>query len=198
MDFPFSLEPLASSSGPGSELDERLGSNGEHLLQCWSWSRVERLGSRQIVDSVWGATIDAMGRASASAQALKAVITTPAKFAHSSDRIYLHLTPSQRRVNGLLRTGKKRLFIRDELANIAEIEPVCVLDFFVHESCQRQGVGQTLFEFMLACEGNQSPARYGYDRPSHKLLSFLSKHYALTNYVPQNNNFVVFLSLIHI
>lgn len=31
-------------------------------------------------------------------------------------------------------------------ADLREIEPVCVLDFYVHESCQRQGVGKALFE----------------------------------------------------
>jgi GNAT superfamily N-acetyltransferase len=29
---------------------------------------------------------------------------------------------------------------------IAEVEPLCVLDFYVHESYQRQGVGKALFE----------------------------------------------------
>jgi GNAT superfamily N-acetyltransferase len=29
---------------------------------------------------------------------------------------------------------------------IVEVEPLCVLDFYVHESCQRQGVGKALFE----------------------------------------------------
>ena len=36
------------------------------------------------------------------------------------------------------------------------------------------------------------PNQMGYDRPSNKLLSFLKKHYNLNNYVPQNNNYVVF------
>jgi hypothetical protein len=31
-----------------------------------------------------------------------------------------------------------------------------------------------------------------YDRPSHKYISFLKKHYNLYDYFPQNNNFVVF------
>lgn len=30
------------------------------------------------------------------------------------------------------------------------------------------------------------------DRPSEKFLAFLSKHYALTKIIPQNNKFVVF------
>jgi GNAT superfamily N-acetyltransferase len=29
---------------------------------------------------------------------------------------------------------------------IAEIEPLCVLDFYVHEQYQRKGVGKALFE----------------------------------------------------
>lgn len=29
---------------------------------------------------------------------------------------------------------------------IVEVEPLCVLDFYVHESHQRQGVGKALFE----------------------------------------------------
>lgn len=29
---------------------------------------------------------------------------------------------------------------------VREIEPTCVLDFYVHESCQRTGVGHKLFE----------------------------------------------------
>ncbi len=109
MEFAFSLDPLVSSSGPGSELNERSGAEGEHVLQAWSWQRVERVGSRGVIDGVWGTAIDAMGKASAAAQALKAVITTHAKFSHSSDRIYLHLTPSLRRVNGLLHMGRFRL-----------------------------------------------------------------------------------------
>ena len=44
---------------------------------------------------------------------------------------------------------------------------------------------------MLAVEGH-SAASLAYDRPSPKLLGFLRKHYGLTEYVPQNNNFVVF------
>ena len=45
---------------------------------------------------------------------------------------------------------------------------------------------------MLAREGNVHPAKLAYDRPSPKLVGFLSKHYGLKNYVPQNNNFIVF------
>ena len=37
-------------------------------------------------------------------------------------------------VIGLLKVGVKKLFIRNESGNIKEINPLCVLDFYVHES----------------------------------------------------------------
>ena len=67
-----------------------------------------------------------------------------------------------------------------------------MLDFYVHESIQRGGHGKLLFEEMLRREGNPHPAKLAYDRPSNKLIGFLSKHYGLKGYVPQNNNYVVF------
>jgi hypothetical protein len=36
------------------------------------------------------------------------------------------------------------------------------------------------------------PHKLAYDRPSPKLKGFLAKHYNLRNFVPQNNNYVVF------
>ena len=38
-------------------------------------------------------------------------------------------------VQGMLRTGVKRLFVT-ERGQWRELTPVCVLDFYVHESCQ--------------------------------------------------------------
>ena len=37
-----------------------------------------------------------------------------------------------------------------------------------------------------------NPEKLAYDRPSPKLIGFLKKHYGLINYVPQNNNYVIF------
>lgn len=41
-------------------------------------------------------------------------------------------------------------------------------------------------------EENIRPVKLAIDRPSEKFLAFLSKHYALTKIIPQNNKFVVF------
>jgi alpha-tubulin N-acetyltransferase 1 len=94
-------------------------------------------------------------------------------------------------VIGILKVGVKKLFIRNELGNIKEINPLCVLDFYVHESVQRGGHGKDLFQKMIEIEGVR-PEKLGYDRPSEKLLAFLAKHYNLKRYVPQNNNYVVY------
>jgi len=81
----------------------------------------------------------------------------------------------------LLKTGDKSLYINS--GALTQIKPRCVLDFYVHESLQRQGVGQTLFEFMLQYEGLPAHA-FAYDRPSPKLLAFLKKNYSLSSYSP--------------
>lgn len=49
----------------------------------------------------------------------------------------------------MIRIGRRRLFIRDEAGGIKEIEPLCVLDFYVYQTMQRSGFGKQLFEFML-------------------------------------------------
>ena len=45
--------------------------------------------------------------------------------------------------------GAKKLFVYDEHGVQHEMQPLCVLDFYVHESSQRQGYGKKLFENML-------------------------------------------------
>lgn len=91
----------------------------------------------------------------------------------------------------MLKVGPRNLFLRSTLGSFTEIKPLCVLDFYVHESVQRLGVGKELFEAMLENEGKQA-YEFGYDRPSPKLLGFLAKHYNLRHFSPQSNNFVVF------
>ena len=69
--------------------------------------------------------------------------------------------------------------------------PLCVLDFYVYETVQRAGYGKKIFEKMLEFE-KADPAKLAYDRPSPKLLAFLKKHYLLTDYIPQNNSYVIY------
>ncbi len=44
---------------------------------------------------------------------------------------------------------------------------------------------------MITFEGF-APEKIAYDRPSDKLIKFLMRHYNLKDYIPQNNNYVIF------
>jgi len=134
--------------------------------------------------------LDRMGNASSKAQGLKQVITNHIKFTTSGDN-RLYMRAEENRVYGILKVGKKNLFYRDSRGTVKELQPLCVLDFYVHESVQRSGLGKQIFEKMLEKE-NIDPSKIAYDRPSPKLIAFLKKHYGLASYVPQNNNFVIF------
>ncbi|KAI9104584.1 touch receptor neuron protein Mec-17-domain-containing protein [Phlyctochytrium arcticum] len=95
------------------------------------------------------------------------------------------------KVVGLLKVGEKDLFVLDEYMRHIQITPVCVLDFYVHESFQRKGYGKGLFDYMLSIE-MQRPGHLAYDRPSPRLMAFLRKNYQLSEFIPQGNNFVIY------
>lgn len=133
--------------------------------------------------------IDRMGMASSKAQQLPTQITSASKFFSTSDnKIYFKV--QETKCIGFLKTGTRNLF-QNRLGSIKEIRPICVLDFYVHESVQRGGHGKVIFEYMLR-DLNVTPDMLAYDRPSIKLLSFLAKHYGLKQYERQSHNFVVF------
>ncbi|KAG5477250.1 hypothetical protein LSCM4_04468 [Leishmania orientalis] len=137
-------------------------------------------------------TIDILGARSQEAQQINAVLTSVARLRESNTfRLYL-LTQSHRGV-GILKMGVKKLFVTHPVTRgLVEVDPLCVLDFYVDESCQRQGYGKRLFMHMLEAEHVSRPAVLAIDRPSDKLLGFLKKHYGLRTCMPQANNFVVF------
>jgi len=143
--------------------------------------------------------LEELGKASAAAQGLRKPVTfgTP----HLLDqRIYLLAEGCT--ALGFLKVGAKRLFVappaggaeaaRSDVRDaLREVSPVCALDFYVHESCQRHGYGRRIFDAMLQGEGLR-PEQLAYDRPSPKFLGFLAKHFGLTKFRPQNNNYVLF------
>lgn len=52
-------------------------------------------------------------------------------------------------ISGMLKTGKKSLYVFDREGHHYQVQPPCILDFYVHESRQRSGLGKRLFEHML-------------------------------------------------
>ena len=147
---------------------------------------VSNYKSHDVVSDV----IDKMGDASAFAQGLHGTITTSSNFKISEYTLYLKVKGKQ--CLGFIKTGYKNLYVREySTASMINIRPLCILDFYVHESCQREGHGKDLFDYVLQDQSIE-PKMIAYDRPSHKYLSFLSKYYGLKNYFPQSNNFVLF------
>ncbi|XP_021115824.1 alpha-tubulin N-acetyltransferase 1 isoform X6 [Heterocephalus glaber] len=140
--------------------------------------------------------VDELGKASAKAQHLPAPITSAARMQSNRHVIYVLKDTSARpagkgSIIGFLKVGYKKLFVLDDREAHNEVEPLCILDFYIHESLQRHGHGRELFQHMLQKE-RVEPHQLAIDRPSQKLLKFLNKHYNLETTVPQVNNFVIF------
>eukprot|EP01017_Pseudomicrothorax_dubius_P008381 TRINITY_DN12747_c0_g2_i4.p1 TRINITY_DN12747_c0_g2~~TRINITY_DN12747_c0_g2_i4.p1 ORF type:complete len:364 (-),score=50.40 TRINITY_DN12747_c0_g2_i4:17-1108(-) len=168
-----------------SQIYPELVNNRDLVLNINSTSRLPKTPEINRLSEI----IDAMGELSAKSQGLKTPVTSFTRLITSSDRLYFKFEGTK--ALGILKVGEKNLFHTDLDGRITQLRAVCVLDFYVHESCQRSGLGKLLFSKMLAHEDIE-PHRIAYDRPSTKLLSFLRKHYKLVNFIPQNNNFVIF------
>jgi alpha-tubulin N-acetyltransferase 1 len=86
--------------------------------------------------------INHMGELSGIAQRLRGPITSVERLLQSFQKIYMLTSSIQGRLghilaHGILKVGQKRLFIRKDGVQLVEMSPLCVLDFYVHESCQR-------------------------------------------------------------
>ncbi|CAL8297166.1 unnamed protein product [Lota lota] len=168
---------------------ERITILDQTLVSC------EKSNRRPDLQRNIASVIDELGKASSKAQQLPAPITSGLKL--QSNQHYLYLIKDETSNGGhgaavgFLKVGHKKLFLLDQRGAHIEAEPLCVLDFYIAESLQRHGYGLELFDFMLQHK-QMEPALMAYDRPSAKFLSFLAKHYCLTQSVPQVNNFVVY------
>ncbi|XP_023941073.2 alpha-tubulin N-acetyltransferase isoform X2 [Bicyclus anynana] len=139
--------------------------------------------------------IDRLGEQSAAAQALNRVITTAEKLRNSPDHLLYLLKDSQAKggngeLIGLLKVGRKHLFLFDDQDKVREVEPLCILDFFVLPDRQRHGYGKVLFDHML--NGlNTSANKLAIDGPSAKMEQFIRKNYGVERLIRQSNNFAV-------
>lgn len=184
MEFSFNINELLSD--PITVVDDKLAPFRSRVKT----DRYEFANKQAQLKTV----IDKMGDASTRAQGLRAPITSAVKLQHSDHRLYIMKDPSAisalGAILGILKVGHKKLFLLDMQSVQYEVNPLCVLDFYIHESRQRTGCGKKLFEHMLKMEGKMAH-QLAIDRPSHKFVSFLKKHYGLKNAVPQANNFVI-------
>ncbi|XP_041081781.1 alpha-tubulin N-acetyltransferase 1 isoform X2 [Polyodon spathula] len=180
MEFPFDINSFFGHQI--SVLDQNLTAT----RKCWG---------RADFQHQMATVIDELGKASAKAQQLQVPITSAVKMQSSRHHLYVlkdgEANNGRGVAIGFLKVGYKKLFVLDHGGAHNEVEPLCVLDFYVHESLQRHGYGKRLFNHMLENERVEAHL-LAYDRPSQKFLSFLRKHYGLAASIPQVNNFVVF------
>ncbi|XP_032277917.1 alpha-tubulin N-acetyltransferase 1-like [Phoca vitulina] len=179
--------------------------------QCWvlllntPWLRVTSVGNQDVSRRVSKVSVDLqqqimtivdeLGKASAKAQHLPAPVTSASRMQSNRHVMYVLKDTSARparkgAIIGFLKVGYKKLFVLDDREAHHEVEPLCILDFYIHESLQRHDHGRELFHYMLQ-EGVE-PHQLAIDQLSQKLLKFLNKHYNLETTVPQVNNFVIF------
>uniref|UniRef100_A0A0K0DZ97 Alpha-tubulin N-acetyltransferase n=1 Tax=Strongyloides stercoralis TaxID=6248 RepID=A0A0K0DZ97_STRER len=148
----------------------------------------------------WGVekAINEMGQLSMTAQGLRRVLTSYQKIIDTEEEQTLYVmwkkNPNNEKhsiVVGILKVGRKKLYLYDDKLQRYEVTPLCVLDFYVHNTLQRKGNGHKIFEEMLRNE-NISPIDLAIDKPSESLLQFMKKYYNLENPIWQSTNFVVY------
>lgn len=110
--------------------------------------------------------IEAMGEASAESQGIPQPVTSMLKLKHSDQRVYLFVRDSA--VLGLIKIGAKTLFIMRLGGEHSEINPLCLLDFYIHKGKQRQGLGKEFFDAVLQFEQTEAHS-LAYDKPSKKV-----------------------------
>lgn len=92
---------------------------------------------------------------------------------------------------GFIKMGEKKIFYSDYSGKMTEVNLTCALDFYVHESVQREGHGKALYDYMLKNE-DVRPEDLGIDRPSFKFIGFMRKYFGLSKYTEQSSHFVIF------
>lgn len=90
-----------------------------------------------------------MGRASAEAQALHTVITNAERLRTSDNKLYMFCDFQSNCAVGLLKIGRKKLFLFDAVGTQHELTPLCILDFYIHESRQRQVKYELSFNLVI-------------------------------------------------
>jgi alpha-tubulin N-acetyltransferase 1 len=124
------------------------------------------------------------------AQNLNVPITSWEKFCGSNHQLVL-CTSGANGIVGYVKFGQKDLYFYDKKGKVHSKTCDCVLDFYVEDSCQRQGIGIKLFRRMLAVL-DVDPCVLAYDRPSPKLIAFMSKYFGLCKPDLQPNRFAIF------
>ena len=141
--------------------------------------------------------LDELGVLSGVAQGLSGPITSTDKLISTAtqnphQRHHLLVFVEDSHALGFIKWGSKDLYFYRKNGSMLQCSPVCLLDFFVRESEQRRGLGLKIFKAMLQHLGNLEPSTLAYDRPSHKLIAFMRKHFGLVKPDLQPNRYCLF------
>ncbi|CAJ0583687.1 unnamed protein product, partial [Mesorhabditis spiculigera] len=140
--------------------------------------------------------INKLGICSAKAQCLKNPITSCDRINATDDPqgVYLHWKKTGEKrseFQGMLKVGRRSLYLRNRDDVLFNETMLCVLDFYVCEGERNKGIGKELFDKMLEEEDVQ-PYQIAYDNPSKMLVAFLKKHYDLDDPIKQSTGLLVF------
>ena len=150
------------------------------------------------------AQLDILGIKSGQAQLLNGPITSVEKLAGSNHTITVCKSTDGDTgyCVGYLKYGVKDLYFYHKNGKVTQSSPVCLLDFYVDDSMQRNGLGIDLFRHMLDALSIDPPVSslttpitpkdIAYDRPSPKLIAFMRKHYNMMNPDLQPNRFAIY------
>ena len=160
-----------------------------------------------LLSTEWCAQLDNLGIKSGQAQLLNGPITSVEKLTGSNHTIIVCCSADDENGGidycvGYLKYGKKDLYFYHKNGKVTQSSPVCLLDFYVDDSMQRNGLGIALFRQMLNTLSTDSslssmsspitPKDIAYDRPSPKLIAFMRKHYDMINPDLQPNRFAIY------
>ena len=130
MEFKFNCEDALACDSQGFAILE--GSYESNIRQCF------KLHVQGIINLI--------GERSSKEQGLNVTKTTYFKFFNTNDRIFLKVDKNT--VIGFLRVGRRRICVRDDENNYLNEEPLCVIDFYVVGSYERQGTGHVSIFFI--------------------------------------------------
>lgn len=124
MEFNFNCEDALGCDNKGYAILE--GSFQQNIRQCFKLH----------VNGI----LDLLGEQSSKEQSLNIIKTNAHKFFTSHDRIFIKADKNV--VIGFIRVGKRKMAIKDNNNNYFNDEPLCVIDFYVVKSYERQGHGK--------------------------------------------------------
>ena len=110
----------------------------EGTLSAWNAAKINDMN--RAGRNHFKAELDALGVRSGAAQELNGPITTVDKLVANPDQVLILVRSPEGQAQGFLKYGTKDLFFYDKKGKVHNfLKCICLLDFYVLDSCQRRG-----------------------------------------------------------